>query len=141
MKQPGQNTQDRPDTLIIHIYNGTAPSTFTLYEDDGETYDYQKGLSSTRTITFDPPNRKVMISAVQGQFNPAWKTLRVAFHSFELKGDLKVNGKKIAMKSTEHSFFEPLAKYDPITDPDSMGSEILSTIEFSFTAEQITIDL
>jgi hypothetical protein len=53
---------------------------------------------------------------------------------------LKVNGKKVSTKVGEHSFFTPLAKYDPINDPDSMGSETVTSVEAPFTAEPLTIE-
>jgi alpha-glucosidase len=141
MKKCGEHTKDQLETLIIHLYNGTITSSFSLYEDDGETFGYQKDVSSIRKITFDPINRKVSMSAVDGSFHAGWKTIRFAFHSFGSKSELKVNGKNVATKVADHSFFDPLAKYDPIADPDSMGSETITTIEFAFTQQQITIEL
>ncbi|WP_315814690.1 DUF5110 domain-containing protein [Paraflavitalea speifideaquila] len=32
-------------------YYGTKPGTYKLYDDDGETFNYEKGAYSWRTIT------------------------------------------------------------------------------------------
>jgi alpha-glucosidase len=140
MKEAGINTRDRNDRLIIHIYNGSAPSSFRLYEDDGETFEYQDGSYSTRTISFDPTNWLIQLTACDGTFLPKWKTLCVVFHGFKLSDTLNVNSKKVKVGTYEHSFFASLEKYDPINDPDSMGSEKVSFIEVPFTREAVAID-
>jgi alpha-glucosidase len=139
MKDSGTNTKDGFSSLIVHVYNGKTSSVFSLYEDDGETYDYQSSMFALREITFDPAARQLRMSAVEGKFRPLWKTIRIVFHSLTLKGDLKVNGKNVPIKVSEHSFFTPLAKYDPINDPDSMGSETVTSLEVPFSTGQITI--
>jgi alpha-glucosidase len=140
MKEAGTNTADRNERLIIHIYNGSVPSSFLLYEDDGDTFEYQDGSCSTRLISFDPANWSIKLTAVEGAFNAKWKTLGIVFHAFKLSDTLNVNNRKVNVGMHEHSFFKPLEKYDPINDPDSMGSEKVSFIEIPFTRDAITID-
>ena len=36
--------------IEIRVY-GTKPGTYLLYDDDGETFDYEKGIYSWRLIT------------------------------------------------------------------------------------------
>jgi alpha-D-xyloside xylohydrolase len=38
-------------------YYGSKPSSYQLYDDDGETFDYEKGVFSWRTITVTPDKK------------------------------------------------------------------------------------
>lgn len=41
-----QSTSEKPtDTLLIHIYKGNINNTFVYYEDDGESYNYEKMIT------------------------------------------------------------------------------------------------
>jgi alpha-glucosidase len=48
----GQRSDGRPrNELVVSVYADTAPSQFTLYEDDGETIAYQRGQVRTTPIS------------------------------------------------------------------------------------------
>lgn len=49
------------------IYPG-ANGTFTLYEDENDTYNYEKGQYATVTFSLNDKNRKLTISARKGNF-------------------------------------------------------------------------
>ncbi len=51
----------------IRIYPG-ADATFTLYEDDGETYNYEKGQYVTVELHWDDKTRTLSIGKRQGSF-------------------------------------------------------------------------
>lgn len=53
--------------LELRIYPG-ADATFTLYEDDGETYAYEHGERATCELTWDDATRTLRLSARQGSF-------------------------------------------------------------------------
>jgi alpha-D-xyloside xylohydrolase len=55
------------DNLEIRVYPG-ANSSFVLYEDEGDNYDYEKGVCSTITFTWNDKTRKLIIGARKGQF-------------------------------------------------------------------------
>jgi alpha-D-xyloside xylohydrolase len=55
------------DPLTLFVFEG-ADGSFTLYEDDGTSYDYEKGMFSTIGFKFDNSNRKLTITAVVGQY-------------------------------------------------------------------------
>lgn len=50
-------------------YYGTKPSVYQLYDDDGETFDYEKGAYSWRTITVAPDKK----GRPAGKVSPAEK--------------------------------------------------------------------
>jgi alpha-D-xyloside xylohydrolase len=55
------------DPLEIRVYKG-ANGTFTLYEDEGDTYNYENGKYSTITFTWDDTAGKLSISDRSGTY-------------------------------------------------------------------------
>ena len=55
------------DNLEVRIYPG-ANATFTLYEDEGDCYNYEKGIYSTIPFTWNDKTRTLTIGACQGTF-------------------------------------------------------------------------
>ncbi len=60
-------TQTPNDTLELRIYPG-ADGTFTLYEDENDTYDYERGSYATITFSWDDRRRELTISDRSGSF-------------------------------------------------------------------------
>ena len=55
------------DNLEIRVYPG-ADGTFTLYEDEGDTYNYEKGQYATITFQWNDRARKLTIGSRQGSY-------------------------------------------------------------------------
>ena len=62
-----QSSAEKSDTLEIRIYEG-ADARFELYEDEGDNYNYEKGLYSTITFRWDDKAQKLTISDRKGSF-------------------------------------------------------------------------
>ncbi len=63
-----QYTGQKPDDPIeLRIYPG-ADGDFTLYEDDGTTYNYEKGAKATIPMHWDDATRTLTLGARQGSF-------------------------------------------------------------------------
>ena len=63
-----QYSSEKPwDDLEIRVYPG-ADGTFTLYEDEGDNYNYEKGKFSEITFAWDDSSRKLTISPRRGSF-------------------------------------------------------------------------
>lgn len=60
-------TQKKWDNLEIRIYPG-ADGKFTLYEDENDNYDYQKGLYSTITFKWENVKKTLTIGKRKGAF-------------------------------------------------------------------------
>jgi alpha-D-xyloside xylohydrolase len=59
---------EKPNGPIeLRIYPG-ANGTFTLYNDEGDNYDYERGAHSTTTLTWSDADRTVTFSARQGSY-------------------------------------------------------------------------
>ena len=55
------------DSLELRIYPG-ADATFTLYEDEGDSYNYERGVYTTIPISWDNASHQLTIGQRQGSF-------------------------------------------------------------------------
>jgi alpha-D-xyloside xylohydrolase len=63
-----QYSTERPaDPIELRIYPG-AKGSFTLYEDENDNYDYEKGVYSTIEFSWDDARRQLRIDARTGSF-------------------------------------------------------------------------
>lgn len=63
-----QYTNEKPDELItLYIYTG-ADAQFSLYEDEGVNYNYEKGLCATIPLDYNDRNRTLTIGERNGEF-------------------------------------------------------------------------
>ena len=61
--------------LEIHVYPG-ADATFTLYEDEGDSYRYEQGVYSTITFRWNERSRTLTIGERQGSYPGMLNTRR-----------------------------------------------------------------
>ncbi len=73
--------------MDIVIYSGKN-AVFTLYEDDNETYDYEKGLYSIIDIQWNEKKREVTFSDLKGGLSPKLhsRTFNVKVYSHKMDG-------------------------------------------------------
>jgi alpha-D-xyloside xylohydrolase len=57
-----------PDPITLRIYGG-ADASFTLYEDDGLSYGYEKGAFARIPLHWDDANRTLTLGKREGSFN------------------------------------------------------------------------
>ena len=63
-----QYTAEKPsDPITLYVFDG-ANGEFTLYEDDGLTYDYEKGASATIRLRWDDAAKTLTIGKREGRF-------------------------------------------------------------------------
>ena len=63
-----QYAEEKPwDNLEIRVYKG-ADGEFTLYEDENDSYNYEKGLYSTIKFSWDNSENTLIISNREGKF-------------------------------------------------------------------------
>lgn len=138
MQASAANTSIKQEELALHIYCGNNSSEFLLYQDDGDTFDYQSGKSSKRLIQMKGVENKVTISASEGDFTSPYKKIKIVLHGSSAE-KVSFNGKTLALSHQVHSFFAPLEKYDPINEPDSMGEENVKVTFAEYTSEKIEL--
>ncbi len=79
-----QSTAEKGDGILeLNIWNGPETSSFIYYEDDGLSYNYQNGDFYKREIIFNPADKKVILSGVEGGFVSRFDKVRLVFHGFE----------------------------------------------------------
>jgi alpha-D-xyloside xylohydrolase len=68
------------DPLEIRVYEG-QDATFTLYEDEGDTYDYESGKYSTIKFSWSESAKQLTIGAPEGTYPgmPTTRTFNVVF--------------------------------------------------------------
>jgi alpha-D-xyloside xylohydrolase len=67
-------TEKKWDNLEIRVYPG-ANGEFTLYEDENDNYNYEKGVYSTITFTWNDAKKSLTINDCKGSF-PGMLTTR-----------------------------------------------------------------
>ena len=72
MQYVGEKTWDN---LEIRVYPG-ADASFMLYEDEGDSYNYEKGVCTTINFTWNDKARKLTIGARKGEFPGMLKSRR-----------------------------------------------------------------
>jgi len=72
--------QKPPDPIEIRIYRG-ADGDFTLYEDENDNYNYEKGVYATIPFHWDDARQALTIGDRRGQFPGmlARRTFQVVF--------------------------------------------------------------
>jgi len=61
-------TSEKPaDPIELRVYSG-ADGDFTLYEDEGDSYNYEKGVYATIPIHWDESKQTLMIGNRHGSF-------------------------------------------------------------------------
>jgi alpha-D-xyloside xylohydrolase len=94
------------DHLEIRVYEG-ADGKFTLYEDEGDNYNYENGKQSTIEFNWDDDRQILTIYNSQGEFNAMLKTRKfeiIKVSKNENKGKEKpykvvtYNGDKISIQ-------------------------------------------
>jgi alpha-D-xyloside xylohydrolase len=66
-------TEKPVDPIELRIYPG-ADGNFSLYEDENDNYDYEKGVYSTIAFHWDDAKRLLTIDARNGEFPGMLKT-------------------------------------------------------------------
>jgi alpha-D-xyloside xylohydrolase len=61
------STEKKWDNLEIRVYPG-ADGAFTLYEDENDNYNYEKGIYSTITFSWDDTKKVLTINNRKGSF-------------------------------------------------------------------------
>jgi len=119
MQSVVQYTSQKPSSLLeIHVYNGSQSNTFVYYEDDGSSYDYEKGIYYKRSIWFDPGKRSLQLSKAEGSFISKFSSTSVVLHNFREVMSVTINGTNYTLK---------------------LKSDKEKTIEFPWNADAVVI--
>lgn len=106
-----QNTTEKPsDTLFLHVYKGSVKNEFVYYEDDGETYDYEKGGFYKRTIRYEPG--QLTLDKPSGKRTSKFRHIQLVLHGFDQE-KMTVNGREMSLQQSTTAFIQPISRFDP----------------------------
>jgi alpha-glucosidase len=139
MQPQKSNTAEVTDTLILHVYAGKEVSSFTHYEDDGTTFQYEQGDFAKRLIETKPGT--LVIHAQEGNYKTNISRLKVVFHGLETESaHASANGESHILHPEINRFFAALEKFDPIADPEPAPEENVYSVEIQYSSEQIILN-
>ncbi|MBK6962814.1 MAG: glycoside hydrolase family 31 protein [Bacteroidales bacterium] len=114
MQKGVQSTsEDAGDVLYLHIFNGNSGSDFVYYEDDGSSYNYEKGAFYRRMITFDPEKKQLKLHAKEGSYNSHFRKVQLILHGFPENSAFRLNNGNLAFSKGEIDLFNALEPADP----------------------------
>ena len=101
MQTPVEYTSQPSDGILqVHIWYGKDNSKYTYYEDDGATFDYEKGSFYKREINWNAALKTIVLHSREGSFTTKFKLLKLVLHGFALqRGNIQINGKKLVLVS------------------------------------------
>ncbi|MCW3462518.1 glycoside hydrolase family 31 protein [Chitinophaga nivalis] len=109
-----QSTAEKPgDTLFLHLYKGDQHNTFVYYEDDGQSFDHEKGVFYQRAITYTPADKKLTLEKVTGSYPARFRYIKLLLHGFPARERITVNGSSISLQAAAYAFLSPISRFDP----------------------------
>ncbi len=90
-----QYTSEKPAAAITLFVYGGKDAAFTLYEDEGTNYNYEKGAFSNINIKYNHANKQLVITDREGSFNGMLKsrTFHIVYIDSSKPQDLNYDAK------------------------------------------------
>lgn len=136
-----QHTDEAHDgELKLHIYNGRVVSEQELYEDDGHTFNYEKGAYYLRKITFDGVNKELIIEEAIGSFPSTFQSVKIFWHGFD-PSEFLLNGNVVSAEIEDIRLIEPVTEFDPLPQRQKKDYLIkgIQTTSFNSNNNQLKI--
>lgn len=135
-----QSTSEKPtDTLVVHVYKGSVANSIVYYEDDGESYDYEKGRFYKRIISYNAPKNSIKFEKVEGSFKSKFNTLKLVLHGFNDLNSIKLGEKTALLKNDFVSFITPISKFDPQGSVNEVEDAAVKSIIIKNSREAISL--
>jgi alpha-glucosidase len=141
MKPVKANTKEPSDILQVHVYVGSSNSSFTFYEDDGSTFEYQKGVYARRELKLIPGERKIIFERIEGDYKSQYQYIKLVLHGLDSHiQEVRINGRAAPCSKGVNQFFARLEKFDPIYDPEPAPYSEVYALEFDHSEAAITVE-
>jgi alpha-glucosidase len=84
------------DTLWVHVYKGKGLNEWTYYEDDGESYAYEKGEYLIQRFQYNAEANTIAVEKAEnsGSRISKFKHIKFVLHGFSPSALPTINGKK-----------------------------------------------
>ncbi len=97
-----QHTGEQPDAVLyLHVYAGTIPNSFVYYEDDGITFNFEKGEFYKRIISYDPVKKEIQLQKVEGNYKTKFSEVQLILHGFDGIKQLMLSDNKTVTPQNE----------------------------------------
>ncbi|GAB4189032.1 MAG: glycoside hydrolase family 31 protein [Thermoflexibacter sp.] len=138
-----QSTGEKHDGILeVHVYYGIEGSTFVYYEDDGETYKYEKGKYYKRNISYSHENQAIVFSMVEGNYKSSFDKIKLVLHNFEgVKKNIEVNNEKVKVNKEELELLPPVSSFDPLGKQNTSIKQINKVALFENSDKEIIVRL
>ena len=137
-----QNTGITPaDTLMIHIYKGTGENNFVYYEDDGRTFDYEKGFFYKRNINYNGNNNVLVFGKTEGNYKTKFNNISLVLHGFDDTKAITINGAPAEVRNSKTSLLSSIDTTDPLGVTIEPASSNTKTVSFKNSNDIIRITL
>ncbi len=93
------------EKLTLHIYAQTSgEASYSLYEDDGMSFDYEQGSYLRKTFHAHFENDVVLLSIINevNGYTPSWKSIDIVVHGCNESTKLIVNGTELETTQLSH---------------------------------------
>jgi alpha-glucosidase len=104
MQSVVQSTKEKGDgVLYLHVWKGNNNNSFVYYEDDGNTYNYEKSEFYKRTISYLPESNQIVFDAKEGNYASRFDQIKLVLHNFGEPASARVNGMTVAVQQQDGS--------------------------------------
>ena len=139
-EKAGNTTGEVGDTLEIHLYRGEVYNDFTLYEDDGISFEHEDGVFAKRKVTYTPDKNEMIIQDQEGSYLSPYKNLVVYLHGFNDVSKITINGVSQDSNWKEYRFINSISNYDPVNTMPEGPKINLPFITTSYDSKKIVIN-
>jgi alpha-glucosidase len=137
-----QSTSIAPtDTLLLHVYKGNTANTLVYYEDDGKSFDYEKGMFYKRAICYDPASNQISLEKVDGQMASKFNNIALVLHGFTNMNTVQSNGTNVTVQQTTCSMLNAISAFDPQGGEGATDGSKTQTVYFKNNNNKIIVQL
>ncbi len=138
-----QHAGEQPEPILrLQVYAGSGQSSFTWYEDDGESLAWQRGQFAERIISLDSQNRRLHIAAQKGEYQHGFNRIRVFLHGFGAVNRCSINGQPSPSSTMDFRYIEQISNFDPweyVPDPNKEIPD-LPVVEFDLGRGELLLE-
>ena len=135
-----QSTAIAPsDTLYLHIYKGTLANNYIYYEDDGLSFNNEKGMFFKRNMKYDPSQNKLTLEKAEGQSSSKFNNIALILHGFSNLQQVKVNDNNSTLQKAWVDMLNPDSSLDVKVDEKEKGKTPVLVTMLKNSKENISI--
>ncbi|WP_141432317.1 glycoside hydrolase family 31 protein [Bacillus sp. 03113] len=91
--------------LTVHVYPmQEGKSEYTLYDDDGSTFDYQQGQTIEKRISCEVTLESLLVEIkdLHAKYQPDWTKIMLVLHDYHFDKTIYINGELAQIVKADH---------------------------------------